>query len=349
MKSTKTRNQVSAEGRVTRREKQEPGVDFRVAESLQCQSANPVDGGSRQDERGCGPKSPGKSSTKLTKAFQGRAIPPRRVASREKLPGPRTRPMLNWLRALRLVNRFRQLRAIDLVAGLFPGREFKAGLSAAQRLTKSLVALRMLHRYRSLSGQTYYALGEAGARWLRQNGSEDDGDASASASRVCEKTNPEHDLWAAFIVLACEARGLWARAEKELLPTLFDTGDLRQRKQVLVVSDERGQPKGLLPDAIAVNARGAIWFEVDRSERGSGRLADLRALMKSFGTRLYLGSEQRHNSLPLRQVVVLCKTERILRRHVAHLTGRHPTTGEPRLRLIGGEPALRQVVPGVFN
>lgn len=280
----------------------------------------------------------------------GLAAATRRVESRKDLPGPRALQLFNRTWALRLVNRFRQLRAIDLAAGLFPDREFKAALSAAQRLTKSLVAQRMLHRYRSLSGQTYYGLGEAGARWLRQNGNEADGDASASASRVSEKVNPEHDLWAAFIVLSCEARGLWARTEKELLPTLFEKkNDFHNRRQVLVVSDERDALKGLLPDAVAQTSKGVIWFEVDRSERGSGRLADLLMLMKCFRTPLFLGSEQRHEGLPLMQVVVLCKTERILRRHASYLTGVNPKTRKLRLHLNGGEPALRQVAPGAFD
>lgn len=204
---------------------------------------------------------------------------PRPVTRNQAAPAPRTAQRLNRLRALRLVNRFRQLRTIDLAAGLFPEREFKAALSAVQRLTKTLVAEKMLLRYRSLSGQTFYGLGEPGARWLRQNGNESDSDVTASASRACEKTNPEHDLWAAFITLCCEARGLWALSEKELLPHLIGA-DFRSRSQVLVVSDERGKPKGLMPDALAHDGQNLVWVELDRSERGSARLSVLISTQK---------------------------------------------------------------------
>lgn len=224
----------------------------------------------------------------------------RHVTRNQEAPGPRTAQRLNRLRALRLVNRFRQLRSIDLAAGLFPAREFKAALSAVQRLTKSLVELRMLLRYRSLSGQTYYGLGEVGARWLRQNGDEFDGDAHASASRVCEKTNPEHALWSAFVTLCCEARGLWAMSEKELIPHLVQGPDFRQRQQMLSVSDERGEPKALMADTVAHDGRNLVWAEIDRSERGSARLSDLVALVRSCGREVHLGSAHTTSTLRLR-------------------------------------------------
>jgi hypothetical protein len=273
----------------------------------------------------------------------------RLVTRNQEAPGPRTAQRLNRLRALRLVNRFRQLRSIDLAAGLFPEREFKAALSAVQRLTKSLVELRMLLRYRSLSGQTYYGLGEVGARWLRQNGDESDGDAHASASRVCEKTNPEHALWSALVTLCCEARGLWAMSEKELIPHLVLGPDFRQRHQMLVVSDERGKPKALMPDAIAHDGRNLVWAELDRSERGSARLSDLAALVRNCGREVNLGAAHTSSALRLRHVVVLCKTERIYRKHLAYVTGVNPSTGTPRLRNLGGQSALRQVAPGVYD
>lgn len=270
------------------------------------------------------------------------------VTRNQAAPGPRTSQRLNRLRALRLLNRFRQLRSIDLAVGLFPEREFKAALSAVQRLTKALVAQKMLLRYRSLSGQTYYALGEAGARWLRQNGDELDGDATASASRVSERTNPEHDLWSAFATMSSEARGLWAMSEKELVPHLVGS-DLRSREQVLVVADERGRPKGLMPDAVAHDGRNLVWFELDRSERGSTRLADLICLVRSCGRTVNLGSAHTSGELRIRHVVVLCKTDRIFRRHLAYVTGSSPNSGVPRLRTLGGQSALRQVAPGVFD
>lgn len=306
------------------------------------------------DEPGRGQEGP-VTVTPLAPVVLGQANEPvasdkatRPVTRNQAAPAPRTAQRLNRLRALRLLNRFRQLRSIDLAAGLFPEREFKAALSAVQRLTKALVAERMLLRYRSLSGQTFYGLGEPGARWLRQNGNESDGDVTASASRACEKTNPEHDLWAAFITLCCEARGLWALSEKELLPHLIGA-DFRSRGQVLVVSDERGKPKGLMPDALAHDGQNLVWVELDRSERGSARLSDLVALVRSCGREVNLGSACDSSALRLRHVVVLCKTDRIYRKHLAHVTGVSPSAGLPRLRMLGGQSALRRVAPGVFD
>lgn len=350
VKTTKARNQASAAGRVKRGSIQELRADLMVDENTQCQPANQVDGGGRQvDASVRTPNRVAKGRNPVVDT-SGLATAKRCVEARKELPGPRALQLQNRVRALRLMNRFRQLRAIDLAAGLFPEREFKAALSAAQRLIKGLVAHRMLLRYRSLSGQTYYALGEAGARWLRQNGDASDVDALASASRASDRTNPEHDLWSAFAVLACEHRGLRALTEKEFLPSLFVGRDLRKRSHALAVLDERGQEKGLVPDAIADDGRkNVVWIEIDRSERGAGRLADLVALVGRCGADVYLGSDHPLGTLPLRHIVVLCKTERILRRHISHLTGRNAANGLPRVRTLGGEPALRHIAPGVFD
>lgn len=268
---------------------------------------------------------------------------------RVRPPGPRTLQRQNRLRALQLVNRFRQLRSLDLAAGLFPEREYKAALSAVQRITKALVARKMLRRYRSLSGQTYYALGEPGARTLRESGDDSDERASASASRVCEKTNPEHDLWAAFAVLCSEARGMKAINEKELIPHLVDKQNPHKRRKLLTIRDGRGQCKGLMPDALAYSGNTLVWYEIDRSERGSVRLADLLALICSCGVQLSLGSDEHPSVLTLTHIIVMCKTERIYRKHVAYVTGANPKTGVPRLCVLGGQPALNQVAPGVYE
>lgn len=321
-------------------------VRAEVDESASNKSVNQVAGNGRRTRATDDPDtvSSPSSSTGVTAAasVDKRSV----VRYDESLPGPRAMRQQNRLKALRLLNRFRQLRTLDLAVGLFPDRPFKAALSAAQRITKSLVADRMLLRYRSLSGQSYYALGEAGARWLRQNGNESDADASASASRACEKVNPEHDLWGAFSVLACEARRLTALTEKELKARLIEGNDLGRSRSALVVAPDRETTKGLLPDAIACDKERVIWFEIDRSERGAGRMADLVALVQSCGAQVSLGGNQR---MPLRHIVVLCKTERIYRRHLAHVTGVNPSTGLPRLRTLGGQPALKQLAPGVFD
>lgn len=320
-------------------------VDETVAQSV----LSLVDEASRRPEAAVTVTTPSEDREDSVQWRQAGRAMTRRVTRNQVAPGPRTAQRLNRLKALRLMNRFRQLRSVDLAAGLFPEREFKAALSAVQRLTKSLVAQRMLLRYRSLSRQTYYGLSEVGARWLRQNGDESDGDASASASRVCEKTNPEHALWSAFITLCCEARGLWAMCEKELMPHLVQGPDFRQRRQMLVVSDERGKPKALMADAVAHDGRNLVWAEIDRSERGSARLSDLLALVRSCGREVHLGSAHTTGALRLRHVLVLCKTERIHRRHLAYVTGVNPKTGAPRLRNLGGQSALRRVAPGVYD
>ena len=63
---------------------------------------------------------------------------------------------------------------------------------------------------------TVYGITERGAAWLEER----DVDAAASVRRVTDMTNPEHRLWAQFLTLCSEARGLAAMAEQELLQVL---------------------------------------------------------------------------------------------------------------------------------
>ena len=243
------------------------------------------------------------------------------------------------LTVLRVANRFRQVRMLEVAAALAPEREYKAALSAAQRAVGRLVADKQLTRYRSLSGQTYYGLTKRGADFLRDRAkSDEDSDALASASRACEKTNPEHALWAAFTVLGCEARGMPAQTEVEFARR-FAATQLKNRTFPLSYAADDGKRKGLMPDAISVvDQAGVVWFEIDRSARGSARCRDLKGLVDQIGTLVNLGNGKR---AVLRKVVVLCKTPGILRRDRTYLTGSvRLKTGElaPRIR-AGGDLA----------
>jgi hypothetical protein len=77
---------------------------------------------------------------------------------------------------------------------------------------------------------------------------------------------------------------------------------------------------------LAGNDDGVIWFEIDRSARGSSRLNDLKILVDKLGTAVTMGEGE---TRVLRKVVILCKTPSILRRNRTHLLG--CATDEPSL------------------
>ena len=120
------------------------------------------------------------------------------------------------LLALTLANRFRVIRTVDIAAYCFPERGYKASLTAAQRAMRSMVKGELLRRYRTDRFQTVYGLTQRGVEWLAEHGIQ----ASASVRRVSDMSNPEHRLWAQFFTLCCEARGLGAMTEQELLKHL---------------------------------------------------------------------------------------------------------------------------------
>lgn len=220
---------------------------------------------------------------------------------------------LAWARALRLANRFRVIRTVDVAAHCYPERGFKAALTAAQRVTRGLVKARLLQRYRTDRFQTVYGLTQRGAAWLHDRGI----DAAASLRRVSDMSNPEHRLWAQFVVLTAEARGLQAWTETEALQTLNASrgaGAAAVQGMLRVhVHGPRGEVvKQLRPDALIAEADGATWVEIDRSARGSGRAADLKSLVLSAGARLADGQT-------LARIGVFCRNERIRRRVVAVL------------------------------
>lgn len=157
-------------------------------------------------------------------------------------------------------------------------------------------------------------------------------------------TNPEHRLWAQFLVLSCEARGINAQTEQELLQSLNKGVKLGEAlvQGLLTVTTMRGQRAStiqLRPDAVAHEKDGMTWLEVDRSKRGSDREASLAALVSSVGRALKEGSI-------LRRVVVFCKTERIRKRAVAVLNGLAQANNAEVL--IAGRHHFREVEPGTY-
>lgn len=207
--------------------------------------------------------------------------------------------------ALRLANRFRVIRTIDIAVGCFAERPFKAALTAAQRAMRGMVKDDLLRRYRTDRFQTVYGLTGKGADWLANRGV----DASSSVRRVSDMSNPEHRLWAQFLTLCCEARGLRAHTEQELMVLLAKNGGVNDDTShgllnVLVTMNRGSRRIELRPDAVAIESDGVTWLEVDRSARGADRAASLKALALSVGRTTRLGA-------PLRRVVVLTRTPRI--------------------------------------
>ena len=218
-------------------------------------------------------------------------------------------------RSLLLANRFRVIRTIDIAAYCFPERPFKAALTAAQRAVRGLVKSDLLRRYRTDRFQTVYGLTQRGVDWLADRGH----DAASSVRRVSDMTNPEHRLWAQFLVICAWARGLDAVTEAELLQRLNATAkpgsttnaQAATTQGYITVDVHRHSGtvrKSLRPDAVAYEDRGGgvVWFEVDRSKRGAERQADLAALVGAVGSKTADGKV-------LRRVVVMCKSERIER------------------------------------
>lgn len=232
-----------------------------------------------------------------------------------------------WLRTLLLADRFRVIRTIDVAVCCFAERPFKAALSAAQRAMRGLVKAGLLARYRTDRFMTVYGLTQRGATWVHER----DRSATASVRRVTDMTNPEHRLWAQFLVLCAEARALHAMTENELAQKLATTSDSGLLKVQTKVKGRR-QTRALRPDAVAFEADGVTWFEVDRSARGSDRSASLRSLALSVGADTALKA-------PLRRVVVFTRTDRIHTRVLATLdrlaqetAGRPLEEGVRRLR-----------------
>ena len=218
-----------------------------------------------------------------------------------------------YLRSLLLANRFRVIRTIDIAAYCCPERPFKAALTAAQRAVRGMVKAALLRRYRTDRFQTVYGLTQRGVDWLAEHGH----DATSSIRRVSDMTNPEHRLWAQFLVICAWSRNLDALTEADLMQRLNPavkpgakaaSATVQGYITVDVHRTKGSVRKHLRPDAVAYEDRGGgvAWFEVDRSKRGADRQADLSALIGAIGSKTTDGKV-------LRRVVVMCKSERIER------------------------------------
>ncbi len=252
-------------------------------------------------------------------------------------------------RSLLLANRFRVIRTLDIAAACFPERPFKAALTAAQRAVRGLVKSDLLRRYRTDRFQTVYGLTQRGVDWLADRGH----DAASSVRRVSDMTNPEHRLWAQFLVICAWARGLDAITEAELLQRLNTTarpGSTKNPKagttQGYITVDVHRHSgtvrKSLRPDAVAFEERGGgvAWVEVDRSKRGSERQADLAALIGVIGSKVA-------DSKVLRRVVVMCKTARI-ERDAVRVVEQLSAAGNS-LVLTEGRRHIRRFDDGVYE
>ncbi len=245
-------------------------------------------------------------------------------------------------RALAAANRFRVIRTFDVAAICFPERPYKAALTAAQRAMRRLVRDGFLRRYVTDRHQHVYGLTQRGAQWLEAHNVS----AASSVRRVSDMTNPEHLLWASFIVSCCEARGVRASTEAELLVALNqgraeDQPVVQGLLDVSWVVDDRDVWRLLRPDAVGYEPDGVTWFEIDRSKRGRQREQCLEALFKRVGAQLRDGHD-------LRRVVVFAKTERIRARALALARKLLLDPGELR-HGPRGERALVEVDDGVFE
>lgn len=247
-----------------------------------------------------------------------------------------------WCRSLMLAHRFRVIRTIDIAVNCFAERPFKAALSAAQRAVRGMVKAKLLKRYRTDRFMTVYGLTQGGADWLATH----DIEASASVRRVGDMSNPEHRLWAQFLTLCSEARGLPAMTEQELLRALElrrSSSDAPVRGLLTVTEHSLGRRNRTLhlrPDAVCFEDDGLTWLEVDRSARGSGRASSLRALVLRIG-------EMTHAGVPLRRVVVYTRTERIRNRVLATLRSICvQTSGDA---LVEGRRQLKSLTPARFE
>jgi hypothetical protein len=246
-----------------------------------------------------------------------------------------------WRRALSMANRFRVIRTFDVATGCFPERNYKAAQTAAQRAVRGMVKAKVLTRYRTDRFQTVYGLTARGAASLQEAGI----DASSSVRRVSDMRNPEHRLWLQFLVIACEARGLRAQTESEVLRALNNgvtAGEPMVQGLLSVTWTRAGKTirQNLRPDAIAYEADGVTWFEADISKRGAGREAALAALAIGIGRTLPRGEV-------LRRVVVFCKTDRIRLRALAVLRG---VGAEQNGKvLVGDRVHVRECEEGVFE
>lgn len=196
---------------------------------------------------------------------------------------------------LRCLARFRIVRAVDIAVYCFAERAYGHARQAARLALSNLVKERCVLRYVTEGRQTIYAMTERGKRLLESYGFE----GTSSIRRAANMVNPRHTLWLNFIALVCEARGLQAFTESEILRAINDgvlkVKDMKRRGVLLVTAEyknadgtvdrQRGFKKtALLPDVIALEEDGITWFEIDASRRGPDRMARLMGLIKKVGS-----------------------------------------------------------------
>lgn len=196
---------------------------------------------------------------------------------------------------LRCLARFRIVRAVDIATYCFAERPYTVARQAARGALANLVKERCALRYVTQGRQTIYAMTERGKRLLESYGFE----GTSSIRRAANMVNPRHTLWLNFIALACEARGLQAFTESEILRAINDgvlkVKDMKRRGVLLITAEyknadgtvdtTRGLKKtALLPDVIALEEDGITWFEIDASRRGPDRMARLMGLIKKVGS-----------------------------------------------------------------
>lgn len=262
-------------------------------------------------------------------------------------------PQAQQLRLERAVlehlNRHRLLRAVDIAAAVVADRRFEAAMSAAQRQLARLVQGRFVQRS-VVSHQTIYALTQRGAHRLAELRGDDPGSPPApwtawpsirsSARRVADRCNPAHSLLIAQTVIAAEARGFTAWTETELRSCL---------KTPPLFVEVDGTRRGLWPDALvllpASSGSQLVWLEIDRSRRGSRRLADLTALVRAAGCSVRApAADGGERVLPLRRIVVLTASTGIVRADLSHLLPRVTVGFTGERGLVHGGQGLYDVL-----
>jgi hypothetical protein len=214
------------------------------------------------------------------------------------------------IEVLRCLARFRIVRALDVAVYCFADRPYKSARQSARLALNGLLKKGCILRYKTEGKQTIHAMTERGKRLLESYGFT----GTASIRRAANMVNPKHMMWLNFITLACEARGLQAFTESEIMRSInqgvAQVKDMKVRGVIKVVvestADENGMAIGgtcttvsLLPDAVALEEDGVTWFEIDSSRRGPARIARLVALLQKVGKPLH--TLETAYSLPLEQ------------------------------------------------
>ena len=241
------------------------------------------------------------------------------------------------IKALKLMDRLRFIRAIDLAFHLYANRTLTAALAAANNLLKRLKRNRFVAAHTTrVGGMRIYGISQRGVNFLR-----DQAEYEARAHRsLSDVRNPEHRLWANLIVISAEARGLTAMTEEEVLRFEREHGEVVSDKQgneqiiprkLVTVANTRepGKRKGLTPDAMLLvggeRLLGGerVLIELDYSKRSAGRIGDLKALVTDWVGKTFF------DGTIFSRLVVFTKE----RRSYTHITGVLRKKSEERIEL----------------